>query len=489
MSYIVLALCLVLLFVVAFFLFGNDLFAPPCLFVLIFVFVSVLSYVGTAGWNSVELGVTTSLIVIVGCACVIAGGYIVYRSFGSTQVNDYGRFITEKLQSYRLQSWKLVVALLFIAASAALKIREMRKIAGATATDFSALIKQTRYATSYYFKDSDDATASFSFAVNQSNKFVLAIGLVSAVYLIVCFKRRNDWLQKILTLSCVLGACAYSLLSGGRGSAMSILLAVLLAWGVISIRSGQSVMQSSVSLAKKCAVAALILFPLFYASSTLIGREASGGFSDYLSFYFGVGLPSLEVKIQQGGSLAPELPLYNTFYGFYGILNRFAHIKLPAYANDWVSLGDYSSYYNSNVFTCFYRYYADAGMWGVVIFSLLAGALYMALYLAALRVPSVFIIPFWLNIVRSMIDVGRDETLLSRQLTSMSTYNLSICILIVSIFFFGWLVFPKHCKELKEEFETGVPVFDQSVEGKSLISAQLHLSAEAYRKEQARRRS
>lgn len=481
MSYIVLALCLLVLFVIAFTLFGNDFFAPPCLFAVVFFLVSLLSYVGCSSWNDVEIGTTTTLIITLGCLCVIVGGYLVYRVLARKPVSEFEKFTTEQFVNYRVKSWKLVVALAITAVSAVLRIREMRTIGGAKATDFSDLIRRTRLATSSLFNDADELQ-SFSTLVIQTSRIVMAIGLVAAVYVVICFKRKNDWVQKILSLLCVLGPCAYFLLTGSRGTSLGILLAVLLAWGIIKLRLGHSTAKSSAKLLRKIAVAVAVLLPVFYVSVPLLGREAKGGFSEYLSFYFGAGLPSLEAKLQQGGDLTPEIPFFNTFYGVNSALSKLGGYSLPAYGDDWVTFGEHKS----NIYTCFYRFFADAGMTGVVIFSLLSGALYVALYQAAIRVPSVFIVPFWLNIARTMLDVGRDETLLGHQVTSVYFYNISFYILLFSIFFFGWLVFPKHSRELKAEFATRE---DDSAQDQQQLGAGAPKRRRARRRGRQRQRS
>lgn len=440
MSYLLLSELLIVLVAFAFAISKGDLFSPPVLFISVFIFVTFLCYLGLSTWNDYELSISTASIVLLGCFSFLIGGMLAeilkakepLLRFKSADAISF-------VQEIRLETInkKLILLIIIIVILAIIKIKEIKEIGGASSTDLASLIASARYKTSHLFNSIDDDVEQFSLVVRQGDKVVNAIAFVNAMILVLAFTQNWKRSTKGLSIVCLVASCCYSLLSGARGGALGIIISTLFILSIINIRYGISRANNTKIVLKICVISFLILLPAFYVSLPLVGRETTGSFTDYISFYFGGGLASLEYKINHavgGLGINNQFVGLNTFYGLYSFLHKIGIIQaLPAFGNDWVNLGGYSS----NIYTCFYRYYADFGILGVGALSFLAGFIYTAIYHAALSSKMIWMIPLWGNMARTLVDVGRDEILFGGNIFAANFYNTLIYIIIITIFLCG----------------------------------------------------
>lgn len=436
MMYILLIECLLVCLFIAFYISYEDLLSPACLFIFAFVFVTLCALLGRSTWNGFDLSIVAFFVVLIGCISFLFGCWL-----ADPIKEEKSAFISairnNELHVKKVSTWKIIVLIIFVALTAYLKIKEIKTIGGGV--DLSSSIAKTRYATNPAFTDSD-STENFSFTVKQFDKIVFIIGFVAAYLLVFNFKKES-FICKVTVIALWISCAAYGILSGSRGSSLIVLVSPLLAIPIRYHRNGNNKKKSSLKLFGCILIAAAILLPIFYYSIELFGRSTKTDIIEYLSFYFGAGLPSLIHALSIPQSV-PTLPFYNTFYGIWSIISGFTDISLPAYSSEWLNLGGHFS----NIYTCFYRYFMDMRWIGVVVFSALSGFVYTKLFRIACKTKQLWFIPCWLNVVRTIIDAGRDELLIGHMLTTFNFYVLCLYTILIMYFLYGEGIFRKKLK-------------------------------------------
>jgi oligosaccharide repeat unit polymerase len=311
---------------------------------------------------------------------------------------------------------------------------------------------------SSFSTDSIRIGEGFSMVERQLEKVVKVVGYVSVLLAVKALVDKTPR-KLVWPIACLGVSLLFVLLTGGRGSFAFTIVSGLFAYNFLSIHKGQSARDASKTIIKAGVVIALVGLPLFFLSSALIGRKASTGPVDYVSFYLGAGIPSLQHALDEGIASAQYLGM-NTFYGVYTLLYKIGILQdIPAYASNFFSLGGHGS----NIYTMYYRYFVDFGYAGVVLLSALCGFAYTKLFSWAKRSHSLIAIACFMPVGCYLFDLEREEFLFSRGFTTnfiIQLVLLALCML--------WLTWPKKNKGLGAE----------SPEGNDLSAAPARTSAD-----------
>ena len=224
----------------------------------------------------------------------------------------------------------------------------------------------------------------------------------------------------------LLAAGCFALSKGGRGTIIMYAVAVVAIWYILKLRDVQDARAFTLRVILACAALAILLAGVLYVTGTLVGRKAGSGFIEYITFYFGGSVPSLQILLDQGAPAAE--PGMRTFYGISNLAYKFGLVDtLPSYSIAWVDAGGHGS----NIFTCFARYYLDYGYLGVGVLSLLSGALMAAVYRAARGSNAAWLVAIAGMLSPYVFDMAREEFVFSRLLSIHMPVTIALIALIV----------------------------------------------------------
>ena len=433
-GYYVLFGFLLVMFGVSLYLSNWEVFAPAPLFSIGMLASVTLAVAGMGSWNAVELGSEPVLVVILGSASFCFGSCLVYgrlrlvRRGCLDSKDDVGTIGCESV-SGGVRLWKyiplvaIVLIALFIRVSETFEIAASLGVQGGYAECAAAVRKAT---VSFLTADATKFGVGFSFIERQLEQLVTAIGYVGSYLFARSLVREGEKRREVVIsgLLFLLVGC-FALSKGGRGEIIMYVIAVVAVWYTLKLREVEDTRAFTLRVILACAALAALLAGVLYATGALVGRKAGSGFIEYITFYFGGSVPSLQILLDQG---APVIePGIRTFYGISNLAYKFSIVDaLPSYSIAWVDAGGHGS----NIFTCFARYYLDYGYLGVGVLSLFAGALMAAVYRAARGSNAVWLVAIVGMLSPYIFDMAREEFVFSRLLSIHMPVTIALIALI-----------------------------------------------------------
>lgn len=431
MSYIWLAVGLLILLIVAFFASGKELLSPGPIVAASMLVSALLSAYGARSWNNVVLRSDLALILLASTAFFILGTKLARAVLIKRWDNGTSGLVAQQL---RISWFVPLVLACFIVVPTFVRVVETFRLAnelGIEGTDFMSLVATVREETSGLVTgEYSGFDVGYSFLSRQLDKLMNG-AVFSAAILIPVSLAFGKGKKVPLSLTAVfLVGCAASLLSGGRYMLIMYCLALLLTSWICALHNNKNRTTTEVSL--KFAVVILCLCSaaslLFFLLSFLLGRTIQGTAANYISFYFGCGIPSFQEIINQG--IDPYgIPGFNTFHEQMTFLSKFGLLEnLPGYSSFWINFDGYSS----NVFTFAYRYYSDFGVIGALALSALGGSVYELLYrVSTSRAGNIVLLAIYPVVGCHLFDVCRDEKLFATLLSPNYLLILLVCLVIL----------------------------------------------------------
>lgn len=442
--YLLLFVLLTAAWVLSFILSGKELLSPASVATASLAVAGLLALLGYGSWNTIQLTIPTVFILFI-CSLSVTGGatlaQVLWKRRGPTG-NDKNQATAVKASSisYDVSTWKyivLVIIMLFILVEHIFEIFRIARQSGQPFSGYTDAVRIVRESTSTVF-----STENVSFSAGLSilgrflDKIAPAVGYLSVVLIVHAIVMTKDWRRIIPPTLVYLTYCVYALASGGRaGVFLSFLAAVVASYFFIIQRYKLSPLRLSFYYLAGIGGLAVIGGVLFYAMGSLVGRKAVGSPFEYITFYFGCGIPSFQY-ILEGGFPTFNLPGFNVFHEFYYLLLKLKIVSdVPAYGSNFVWLGSYGS----NVYTGAYRYYADFGVIGVVLGSSLMGFLFMIFYqYVKQRDARSALVAIYCMIAALLFDFARDEKLFANVLNAnIIMRSVIICVIVY------WLLAPR----------------------------------------------
>lgn len=426
MPYILLLMVVLFVWAMSFIVSGYELMSPVSL-ALLGVCVSVtLSIVGFTTWNQVALGWEGFTVVAVGSISLLAGTLLAERLVGG-KVARLAR--TEGEGDYKAGAWKYALVLAVLVLAVCVRVAETYQMAvemGADVSTYSSAATAVRNSMSSIHSSAGVRVGvGFSLLERQLEKVSVVSGYV-AVYLIVKSLMSKDWIRSVLSGAILAMSCLFCLSSGARTTILYYVVALVVVYAVLALHAGRKSKELSVRLLAGCSVIAVIGAIFFYLASSLVGRRASSGIVEYISFYYGCGTPALQHILDTGG--LPQLaPGVRSFYYLFSVPYKLGMISdYPSYSIAWVDMGGHGC----NIFTGFARYFFDFGIAGVIILSALAAMFMTLLYRFARSTgwPALVVLTGYLGAYA--FDFAREEFVFSRLLSPTQLVSVSIMLLI-----------------------------------------------------------
>lgn len=410
---------------------------PVPLMILGLAVADILAIVGQLTWNEYDMGTSVFAIEALGVMSLFLGGLLASK-FYEKKLSEKSGGKHKKPSKYagifdlciNIPWWKWAILGVIVALTMVLRAIETYQLAAELGKDTSSYFAAVNAVKNAYdsFKSSEGMKmgVGYSLVVSQLGKTVGVISYVSAVLLakgIVKKDKRTTIACAILSAEC----CAYVFLTGGRGSILYYSIAFVFAYALFSIKAGKPAAVLSLRIFVIGAACAAVAAVLFWASSALIGRKANSGLIEYMSFYFGGGIPTLEALLQKG-SQQNLLPGTYSFYYIMAIPYKFGLIdtNFPSYSISWFNMGGHGS----NIFTGFARYFLDFGYAGVVVLSFAAAFLMTLLYFYIKKTNNFPAIIVTSTLVACSFDFAREEYVFSRFLSTSTIVWVCILLLI-----------------------------------------------------------
>lgn len=433
MWYIILIFMLAVLAYIAYKLFDED-YLSPSFMVSVIYFVSAI----VAGlsrlfnmWNYVDLGMEATAIIIVGIISFILGEYIareilekIDRAKNKTAKKEINK---EKPKIISIDKIKLIIVYIFIIATLITIYVQMAKITGIW-DNIPNMINEYRNGTPL-FEGSTKATSISTFAMQMyraSELFAYVFIFIIINNLILKDSLRNNIKYAIPIIIIIL----ITFLIAGRSSFVKMIVAGLFMFVVLNRKNNKEINKKL--LLKIILIVGLISITLFYLIMPLIGRKQNSNFINYITFYIGSPIPSLNEIIERNEVQSPEHFGENTFKGIQRLLYKFDIIDYyTPYQREWINFDKLSS----NTFTGIKTYYSDFGVVGIIVCQFIFVMLFTAIYSKIQKKNSIFSLVFYSFFLMIIIDQYRSEKFFTSFIT-IDTVVYSIYLFIIIKFLF-----------------------------------------------------
>ena len=347
MIYALLA-ALVLLSLASYGLCGRDFFAPATMLCLAFTFSCACALYNLPRWQFTLAPRTVTL--IVGALALSVG------------INAWARACFQRVrvqpwqgQAVPIPLWVSAGILLVLGVVLLVMLAQVRRIGGGGS--LAAAMAVFRAKNAYGLSLSDQLPGWVRQLLNLS-------AVVAFLYLfhLIWFGRRLGRLGLALNAAILAICVGVSLLTGGRFSAMTMVVAGAVLWYML--RSGGPRAWKLGTLLRVMAAVLAVLYG-FYAVKTLVGRQSEDTLVEYITHYAGGGIPGLDLYLQD-----PPAPSgiwgKETFYSLNNGLRKLGVLDIPYYYihHEFRRSGGASI---GNIYTALRDYHYDFGLGGLLV--------------------------------------------------------------------------------------------------------------------------
>ena len=370
MIYVLLVL-LIILFFISYLFAGKDFLAPTTISVITFLFSCMMCIYFMWSSNApYDFHWQTIFLIASAVGMSVWIGIMVHQWFIRIRISPASH---KEENISPISPLASVLVILFIMATIIWQLQEIRRIGG-NADSFSLRMNAFRRSNSY----STDLEARLPFLLNRFIALVNGLFMIYGFNLLALFPILS--LKQRLLNCFVLGLCILSgLLSGGRSSVITTMIAFTILLHLLRIQKQKGYKKYSVATLAKSVVWVCLVLAFFSATRYFVGRQTAMPILDYLSSYYaGPEFILLDQYLQN-----PPAP--SDIFGKYtfGILIRnlrtLGILDIPVYISHLefrpVGAGVYS-----NIYTVFRLYHYDFGMFGVYFLHGVASLLISVFY-------------------------------------------------------------------------------------------------------------
>ena len=231
------------------------------------------------------------------------------------------------------------------------------------------------------------------------------------------------------------------------GSRMQLFIYIVYSFVILIILYGMKHSYKTILFKywKKVLLIGLSCVILFYCLLPLTGRESKSNPIDYITFYFGAPIPTLN-KYLETSQNKPNFFGEETFRGAQNIMFKLGLSDyIQPITTKWISFNvSEDNIMHSNIYTSGKRYYHDFGYLGIILIQFINGFIFAYFYIIMRNKKTSLSIIFYAMCSYMIIDQVRDEYL-------FSTF-VHINTLFKFIILFFLLYFSKHnLKEVRNE--------------------------------------
>ena len=431
MWYIILILVLITLAYIAYKLFDEDYLSPSFMVSVIFLASAIVATLSRLFnmWNYVDLQMEAASITIIGLASFILGEYIARKILNKIYDNktDKTENNKEKTKIISISKIKLTIVYIFIIITLITIYVQMAQITGIW-NNIPQMINEYRNGTPL-FEGTSHSTSISTLAMQMyraSELFAYVFIFIIVNNLVLKDKLKNNIKYSILILLSIF----ITFLVAGRSSFVKMIIAGLFMFVVLYRKNNKDLNKKL--LLKIILIVGLIAIAIFYLIMPLIGRKQNSNFINYVTFYIGSPIPSLNEIIQRNEVERPEHFGQNTFKGIQRILDKFGIIDYyTPYQREWIGFDTLSS----NTFTGIKTYYSDFGVLGIIACQLISAVMFTIIYITIQKKNSIFSLIFYSFFLMTIIDQYRSEKFFTSFIT-IDTVIYSIYLFLITKFLF-----------------------------------------------------
>ncbi|MGN0414935.1 MAG: O-antigen polymerase [Agathobacter sp.] len=419
----------------------KDFLSPACLvcesFLLAFICSCFSSYLG--GWNF-NLHMSTVAIILSGLFCFFFGSFVadgtkVYKN-NDTQIEYINPEVNKLIIMLVVQVILLGLYLIYY----------RRTIAQFGGMNWFSMIRAYRFTGAY----GDGLDVSIPGWVNQIIKIARANGYLALYILmhnVAVRKFIGGRMPHIFLLTAILILyLPYNILNAARFELMVVLTMGLVVWYTLYRRCSGIVGKKKRNMRKairKIAIVVVIAMAGFSAIAPLVGRTHSDGIISQAADYFGRSMQAFD-NFVENPTFVDEFADSETLYNAVKFLKQI-HLVDGKIGKLYLEFTSQNGYSLGNTYTAFRRYYADIGMAGVVLFSILCGFILTYAYRKT-KNPTVGHIDFGMLCYSSIIFSAFLYCYEEYFLTTIFSFNylvIFVCLYFVSKWVSGEMFFSK----------------------------------------------
>lgn len=423
----------------------KDFFSPSFIVCSIYLISSIFALFTRlfSFWNDIDLSFKTFFIVCLGIGATILGECIVRKVFNKINFKDsflvLKKYIKNTSNFIRLSNVIKILMGLFIVFSFVIIYYKMASVTGIY-SNISKMIDTYHNGTILYSKDG--VIYSIGTLLTQLYRLCIVLGYVLIYIVSYNYSKGDKMKNNVVYIIFILIISMLSLIYAGRTQIVTYITAFI--FDIFIIKG----IHKFKNISKKSYIKLLILFlglsVAFFISLPLLGRNSKFNAVEYISFYAGNPIPSLEKAIDT--KLFKESSYFgeNTFKGPQRILYKLGIVEsYDGYEHDWLH---FDKGYHSNIFTGFSSYYIDFGYVGVFVLSLISGICISLFYLLVSKYKNCFMISLYSIYFFGIINLFRTEFLFNYIFTIDTFLNLFYLTFILFILFFNANLLLKRSK-------------------------------------------
>ena len=435
---------IIILLLLAFFVykkFDEDILSPSVISLLMFSFCTFFAWLGTFSWNTEKLSFFTIFIIVSGLISFVFGEYVVRKKYNNSKVNNI-----KSIKIIKIENYKFYLTIFGILLTITLLILEIKRICNYYdfySNNLGELLSFYRTKIGLFSTDLAKDNIDINFIVKQFKK-ICDVLLVIYMYIVVNNIFAKDKLKRILIYSIPIILCLFvTLLNSGRSIMMHMIVALFMLIFIIYRNKNSNDKKISRKIFGYSFLAIGLSLIIFCVVLPIVGRSMGSNIYDYLTFYIGTSIPSLNRFLANVPIHGPYIG-NETFSGIYYVLNKLNIIEyLKAGSLEWTYFGSDAS----NVYTSFRRYFFDFGYIGVIILQFLFGYLMSMFYLKVKNNNNnKYFLIIYVFFAYVLIDQIRDEQFF----TLISSATLAYLLLIV---FFVWFFMDFNTKKFLEDIK------------------------------------
>lgn len=445
-SYILLALIIAVLGVISYFMFKKDILSPSFISCFMFEVCTIFSIIGLYSWNNVMIiSANTIAIITFGLIAFILGEYTLRKCTAKKETN-YG-----KNERYiQVKKYMNLIMYVFVILTIILTVAELYRICehyGNNTRNISEMLNFYRHKSVLYEDVLTRDNTDINFFVKQMHKVCVVICVIN-IYIFInnlfYEKKEKRMVNNLVQIPLILLCFMESLLTSGRALLMHYFICILFLL-VFYLKKRLKIADIKIAFISLVCLIGMAL--LFYVIAPIVGRGTSNGIIEYISFYFGTTIPSLNKFIEQ----IPEHSNYigeETFSGVYLLLNKLHIINYTR--NTAYGWQVFANGAGSNVYTAFRAYYFDFGIIGLCLCQFLFGFLFSGFY--KIKEKNDFYMLLYTYYFYILIEQIRAEQFFA--IISSTTFAYLILFFVISKILFtdseGERISEKECMTLRE---------------------------------------
>ena len=373
---------LLVLFLFSYRIFDKDLFAPPTLVCITFLFSTLCALYNETSWG-LDFSFNTTIVILAGLGTFIVGGIIGVFLSNGRKLNRFSFshqvYPTQFIEISKVKILAVIAFQLLILVWLYVHMIQTVGVFGVSWTDIMSIYRQQSM-----HMLGEDMTMKLPWLLVQF--LILGFDLAMIFCYIVGNNLATEKKFSLLYWIPVLLGMVMILMQGYRGGVIRLWVAVLVVWYTIQKRSdGWRFSQSTSKMIRKMIISVLILLVLFGATREIVGRTGSGNewsTIDYVTFYGGCPIAALDQYLRD--------PYDNNPYDIWG-KETFYFLNQSILA--WRGLTEQRSFFAErgwavtnngtvvgNVYTAFRQPIEDFGYIGLPSVMIAMGCFFVFLY-------------------------------------------------------------------------------------------------------------